>query len=255
MTGAAVATTIGRSCGVLLQIYTLFHSSSRVQIRARHLRIDFDVLRRLTRISITGMIQYLIPTGSWTALVRIVSLSGSSALAGYTIAIRVVIFSLLPAWGLSNAAATLVGQNLGAGQPDRAASSAWRVGLYNMVFLVAIGGIFFVIPEWLIHWFSADGEVTHYAVACLRTFAVGYAFYAYGMVISQSFNGAGDTATPTWINLGCYWFLQIPLAWTLGIHFGWGAEGAFWAVPAAESVLALVLIALFRRGNWQRQRV
>jgi putative MATE family efflux protein len=255
VTGAAVATTIGRGVGVGLQVYALFHNGSRVRIGRRHLRLDREILLRLARVSFTGMVQYLIPNGSWLALVRIVSMFGSSALAGYTIAIRIVIFSILPSWGLSNAAATLVGQNLGARQPERAEQSVWKAGLYNMVFLGVIGVLFISFPGWLVGWFTEDLAVRSIAADCLRIVSYGYLFYAYGMVMAQAFNGAGDTTTPTWINLGCYWCLQIPLAWFLASGTGLEALGAFWAVPAAESVLAIVSILIFRRGDWKRRQI
>jgi len=253
--GAAVATSIGRGIGVCLQIYTLFHDSSRVKIARRHLRLEPEIMARLARVSFTGMIQYIIPTASWTALVRIISVFGSGALAGYTIAIRIVVFSILPSWGMSNAAATLVGQNLGAGQPERAEESAWKTGLYNMVFLGCVGLIFLGFPGGLVGLFSEDAAVRHAGADCLRIMSYGYLFYAYGMVMSQSFNGAGDTATPTWINLGCYWCLQIPLAWLLAFRGGLDERGVFWAIPAAESVLAMVAILLFRQGRWKLQKI
>jgi len=253
--GAAVATTIGRSVGVCLQIYTLFHDHSRVKICRQHLRIEPAIIRRLAKVSFTGMIQYIIPTGSWTALMRFTSTFGSAALAGYTIAIRIVVFSILPSWGMSNAAATLVGQNLGAGQPERAEVSAWRTGLYNMAFLGCLGLVFLLFPTELVGLFSADEAVRQAGAECLRIMSYGYLFYAYGMVMSQSFNGAGDTATPTWINLVCYWCLQIPLAWFLAFRMGLDERGVFWAIPAAESVLAVVAILLFRQGRWKLQRI
>jgi putative MATE family efflux protein len=255
VTGAAVATVIGRSIGVAMQLWELYHAHSRVRMHRGLLKPEWSILGPLARVSFTGMIQYLIPTGSWAALVRIIALSGSAALAGYTIAIRIVVFSILPSWGLSNAAATLVGQNLGARQPDRAEASAWRCGVYNMVFLGALGLVFLTIPGRLTGWFTTDPDVTRYAVDCLRIVATGYLFYGYGMVMSQAFNGAGDTATPAWINLGCYWGLQIPLAWTLAVPQGLGAGGAFWAIPAAEALLAVVAIFLFRRGGWKTKKI
>lgn len=255
VTGAAVATTIGRSAGVCLQLYLLANSRSRVHVLPRYLRPDPQIMGRLVRVALNGMAQTLIPTASWAMLVRIIAVSGSAALAGYTIAIRIVIFTLLPAWGLSNAAATLVGQNLGAKQPERAEASVWLTGRYNMAFLGGLGLLFVVFPAPMVALFTHDREVARYGEACLRTISYGYLFYAYGMVLVQAFNGAGDTATPTWINLGCYWAFQIPLAWTLAMPFAWGAKGAFWAVPAAESMLALVAILLFRRGTWKQQRI
>jgi Na+-driven multidrug efflux pump len=201
------------------------------------------------------MLQFLIAHASWVALVRVIAASGSAALAGYTIAIRIVIFSLLPSWGLANAAATLVGQNLGARQPDRAEQSVWRCGFYNMVFLGLIGALFIAAPAPLVRFFSTEPEVVRYGAECLRVISYGYLFYAYGMVMVQAFNGAGDTTTPTIINLGCYWCLQIPLAWLLAIHFQQGATGAFWAVPTAEGALTLAGVLVFRRGHWKIQKI
>lgn len=255
VTGAATATAIGRTLGVVLQCAAFWRGRGRVRLQARHLRPEWKVLRRLSRISATGMLQFLIAHASWTALVRIIAASGSAAVAGYTIAIRIVIFSLLPSWGLANAAATLVGQNLGARQPGRAESSVWRTGFYNMVFLAALGLVFIVVPEPLIRIFNTEPGVVRYGADCLRVISYGYLFYAYGMVLVQAFNGAGDTTTPTIINLGCYWMFQLPLAWWLGIRMQWGAGGAFWAVPLAEGLLTVVGILVFRRGKWKLQRV
>jgi putative MATE family efflux protein len=253
--GAAWATLVGRSAGVAYQCWHLARGSGAIRLRLSHLVPDWKILRTLMRLSATGMLQFLIAHASWIALVRIIAFSGSAALAGYTIAIRIVIFSLLPSWGLSNAAATLVGQNLGAQRPDRAEQSVWRTGLYNMVFLGLVSVIFLLAPGPLVQLFTAEAEVVRYGVACLRIIAVGYLAYGYGMVLVQAFNGAGDTVTPTFINLGCYWCFQIPLAWLLAQGWGWGANGAFWAVPAAEATLAVVGILLFRRGRWKHREV
>jgi putative MATE family efflux protein len=255
VTGAAVATSIGRGTGVVLQVWALYHARSRVKMHRGLLKPEWKILRPLARVSFTGMVQYIIPTGSWTALVRIIALAGSAALAGYTIAIRIVVFSILPSWGLANAAATLVGQNLGAEKPERAEASVWRCGWYNLIFLGALGLVFLTIPGWLVGLFTGDAEVARYGTRCLRIVATGYLCYGYGMVLSQAFNGAGDTATPTWMNLGCYWALQIPLAWGLAAPGGMGAAGAFWAIPAAETMLALTAVALFRRGKWKEQKI
>lgn len=253
--GAGLATLIGRSAGVVLQLTILLRGQGRIALKPRHWRVDWPVLRRLSRVSSTGMLQFLIAHASWIALVRIIANSGAAALAGYAIAIRIVIFSLLPSWGLSNAAATLVGQNLGARRPDRAESSVWRTGGFNAVFLGVIGLVFIITPEPLVRLFTNESAVVLHAVNCLRIVSYGYAFYALGMVLVQAFNGAGDTTTPTLINLGIYWALQLPLAWLLAIRFGWGATGAFWAIPVAEAALTLTGWWIFRRGRWKVQKI
>jgi len=255
VTGAAVATCISRSFGVLLQCAVFFSGRGRVRVHLHHLRPNPVILLRLARISATGMLQFLIAHASWIGLVRVVSAAGSSALAGYTIAIRIIIFALLPSWGLSNAAATLVGQNLGARRPDRAEASVWRTGFFNMVFLGAVGAVFVLWPTPFVRLFTQDADVIAFASDGLRIISAGNLFYAYGMVMVQAFNGAGDTTTPTLVNLGCYWFFQIPLAWLLALHWGWGAHGAFIAVPTAECVLALAGILLFRKGYWKHRRI
>lgn len=255
ITGASVATSISRSFGVVLQLVVLFRGRGRVAVSWAQLRVDFKILRRLSRISATGMLQFLIAHASWVGLVTVIAKSGSAALAGYTIAIRVIVFTLLPSWGLANAAATLVGQNLGAREPDRAEQAVWRTGLYNMCFLGLVGLACIILPEPMIRFFSAEPEVVRYGAQCLRIISYGYVFYAYGMVMVQALNGAGDTVTPTIVNLGCYWMFQIPVAWLLAIHLQFGAVGAFWAVPAAESVLAVVGVMVFRQGRWKKQAI
>jgi putative MATE family efflux protein len=253
--GAGLATVIGRSAGVALQVWILARGRGRIALRARHFRPDWRVLRRLSRVSSTGMLQFLIANASWLALVRIIAASGAAALAGYAIAIRIVIFSLLPSWGLSNAAAALVGQNLGARRPERAESAVYRTGVFNMAFLGAVGLAFLAAPAPLAGLFTADAEVIRYAADCLRIVSYGYVFYAMGMVLVQAFNGAGDTTTPTLINVGVYWLLQIPLAWWLALRLGWGADGAFWAIPTAEGALAVTGWLIFRRGGWKKQKI
>jgi putative MATE family efflux protein len=253
--GAAVATTIGRGCGVLYQLHALRRHQGRVEIRRRHLRLQTDVMARLLRISGPGIFQFLIATASWLALVRIISLFGSDALAGYTIAIRVLIFAIMPSWGMCNAAATLVGQNLGAGQPERAERSVWQTGLYNMAFMALVTVFFLVWGEAVVGFFTQDPAVLGYAVQCMRIVSYGYIFYAWGMVMVQAFNGAGDTWTPTVINLLCYWALQIPLAWALARPLGFGISGVFWAIFTAESILAVSGMLVFRRGRWKTRRV
>jgi Na+-driven multidrug efflux pump len=239
--------------GVLYQIAILRGMRGRILIRRPHLRPHAEVFFRLSSVSATGMLQFLIAHASWIGLVRIIATSGAEALAGYTIAIRIVMFSLLPSWGLSNSAATLVGQNLGARRAERAEGAVWRIGLYNAVFLGAVSVVFILMPEPLVRIFNAQAEVVRYGADCLRIFSYGYLFYAYGMVLVQAFNGAGDTVTPTWINLGVYWCFQIPLAWLLAWRRSFGAYGAFWAVPVAESLLTVVGLVFFRRGAWKRR--
>jgi Na+-driven multidrug efflux pump len=201
------------------------------------------------------MFQFLIPMASYLVLVRMVSMFGSAALAGYTIALRIIIVAILPAWGMCNAAATLVGQNLGAKQPDRAETSVWRIGFYNMVFLCGVAITFIAFAEPMIRFFTQDPSVIPFGVDCLRMVSYGYGFYAYGMVLVQAFNGAGDTNTPTLINVFCYWLLQLPLAYVLAMPFGLGAQGVFLAITLAESVLALVSIFFFRLGRWKEQQI
>src|SRR5215475_1844388 len=212
VTGSAIATTIGRGTGVLFQLAMLFGGRARVKIEWDAARVDFAAMRKILRISIGGMFQFLVATASWLGLTRIVAEFGDAALAGYTVAIRMLIFALLPSWGMSNAAATLVGQNLGARKPQRAERSVWLTGLSNMCFLLIVAITFILFAERLVGLFTQDPEVMPYAVACVRFISYGYVFYAYGMVMVQAFNGAGDTTTPTVINLCCYWLFQIPLA-------------------------------------------
>jgi putative MATE family efflux protein len=253
--GSAVGTTIGRGCGVLFQFWVMFGGMSRISVSARQLRVNLEVLLRLLRVSFTGILQFLVSSASWIGLVRVISGFGSSALAGYMIAIRVIIFSILPAWGLCNAAATLVGQNLGAKNPDRAEQSVYRAGLYNMIFLGTLAVGFLVLAGPILRLFTAEPEVIAHGANCLRYISYGYIFYAWGMVIVQAFNGAGDTWTPTIINFACQWVFQIPLAWFLAFPAGMEATGVFLAITIAESSLALVGLWLFRRGRWKVQKI
>jgi putative MATE family efflux protein len=254
-TGGAVATNVGRGAGVAYQFYRLAQGSGRLAISRKHLRLDFEVMLRLLRLSLGGIGQFLIATASWLALVRILTPFGSAALAGYTIALRIIVVAILPSWGLSNAAATLVGQNLGAGKPERAERSVWRTGFYNMVFLAGVAVAFVVLAEPLIRVFSQEPEVVRIGADCLRLISYGYVFYAYGMVMVQAFNGAGDTATPTYINLACYWLFQIPLAWALARSLGLGPRGVFLAITISESLIAVVGMLAFRRGSWKTRTV
>jgi putative MATE family efflux protein len=255
VTGAAVATNIGRGLGVLYQLHVLFRGRGRVQLNRAGLKFSPAVMLHLLRVSLGGVFQILIATASWVGLTRIMAIFGSAALAGYTIAIRIIVFSILPSWGLSNAAATLVGQNLGAKKPERAEKSVWLTGFSNMLFLIGVGLVFILFAEPLVAIFTNDPNVVPYAVACLRVVSYGYLFYAYGMVIVQAFNGAGDTYTPTLINLGCYWLVQIPLAYMLAMPLQIGANGVFVAITIAESLLAVVGILVFRRGKWKEKQV
>jgi putative MATE family efflux protein len=255
VTGAALATFTGRSIGVLYQFYRLLRGTERIRILLTQLRLNFEVLWRLVRVSLTGILQFAIANVSWIGLVRIVSMFGSAALAGYTIAIRIVIFVILPSWGLSNAAATLVGQNLGAKQPERAEKSVWRTGLYNMAFLGFVGLIFIVFTEPTIRIFTNDPTVVPLAVSCLRILSYGNIGFAYGMVMLQAFNGAGDTVTPTIVNFFGFWLLEIPLAYALAVPLHFHANGAYYSIVISEGAIATAGILLFRRGHWKRQQI
>ena len=255
VTGAALATFTGRSIGVLYQFYRLLRGTERLHILSSQLRVNVGVLLRLLRVSVTGVLQFAIANVSWIGLVRIVSLFGSAALAGYTIAIRIVIFVILPSWGLSNAAATLVGQNLGAKQPERAEQSVWRTGLYNMVFLGSIGVVFVFFAEPIIRLFTNDPAVVPMAASCLRILSYGNIGYAYGMVMLQAFNGAGDTITPTIVNFFGFWLMELPMAYLLAVTFHLASSGAYFAIVIAEGSIALAGVLLFRRGRWKRQEI
>ena len=255
VTGAAVATAIGRGTGVLLQLYMLFGGKGRIVIHRENLKLDLGVLTRLLRVSASGMLQFLIATASWLGLVRIIAVFGSAALAGYTIAIRIIVFAILPSWGMANAAATLVGQNLGAGKPARAERSVWIAGFLNMLFLGSVAIVFIAFAGPLIGIFTTDPDVLRYGTSCLRFVSYGYVFYAYGMVMVQAFNGAGDTVTPSLINLFCYWLFQIPMAYGLSRVLGLGPTGVFAAIAISESTLAVVSMLVFRRGRWKKQKI
>jgi putative MATE family efflux protein len=253
VTGAAIGTTIGRGCGVLYQLYHLTRPGGRLRVQRRHMRLDGGTMRTILRISGTATFQNFIGTASM-GIVRIISSFGSAAVAGNTIGIRIILFALLPSFGVSNAAATLVGQNLGAGKPDRAEAAAWRAGLYNTVCLGVMSLVFLIFAPWLIAIFTSDPEVAPFGVRCLRIIAVGFAFSGYGMVLTQAFNGAGDTRTPTLINLFCLWLFEIPLAWVLAHPAGFGPTGAFVAVSLAFAALAFVSAWLFSKGRWKTKR-
>jgi putative MATE family efflux protein len=255
VTGAAVGTTIGRGIGVLFQLWVLTSGKGRLAVHASQLRIDFAVMVRLVRLSLSAMFQYLVQMASWIGLVRIMSSFGSAAVAANTLAIKIIVFAILPSWGMSNAAATLVGQNLGARKPERAEKSVWRTGFYNMLFLGTVGLIFVVFAEKIIGAFTTDPAVFPIAVSGLRLLSYGYLSYGYGMVVTAAFNGAGDTFTPTILNLICFWVCQIPLGWLLAFHTSLATNGVFIAVLVSDSLLALLAILWFRRGKWKQTKV
>ncbi len=255
LTGAAVATTIGRGVGLTYALLLLTRGTGHLAIRAKHLAIEASTMLHIARLSGWGTVQVALSSMSWIALVRIVSDFGSTALAGYTIAIRVVLFALMPAFGIGAAAATMVGQSLGAKLPDRAERSVWTAVKLNVLLLGTVGVLFFVFAPLIVSLFTAAPDVAHVAVYGLRMIGLGFPVYALGMVFEQSFNGAGDTRTPTLINVLCFWIVQIPLAWLLSMRLGFGERGVFIAVPVAYAVLALVSAVLFRRGAWKAQLV
>jgi putative MATE family efflux protein len=255
VTGAALATFTGRSIGVGYQFYRLLRGTERIRILRQQLRINWSVLLRLVRVSLTGILQFAIAHTSWIGLVRIVSVFGSAALAGYTIAIRIVVFAILPSWGLSNAAATLVGQNLGAGKPERAEQAVWRTGLYNMLFLGSLGIFFVFFAEPIVRLFTHDPAVVPLAATCLRIVSYGNIGYAYAMVMLQAFNGAGDTVTPTIVNFFGFWLLEIPLAYWLAISMRLQSNGVFYSIVIAEGSIAVASAVLFKRGKWKAQEI
>jgi MATE family, multidrug efflux pump len=255
LTGAAVATIIGRGTGVIYQFYRLAKGGEHIRIVARQIRLNLAVMLRLLRVSLTGIAQFAIPHVAWIGLVRIVSTFGSEALAGYTIGIRIIIFVILPSWGLSGAAATLVGQNLGAHQPERAEKSVWTTGLYNMLFLGGIGVFFIIFAGPAVRLFTQDPVVVPLAASCLRILSFGNVGYAYGMVMLQAFNGAGDTRTPTIVNFFGFWVLEIPLAYALAIPASLGANGVYFSILIAEAAIAVASILLFKRGKWKLQEI
>jgi putative MATE family efflux protein len=253
--GAAVATSIGRGIGVAVQLFVLFRGAQHIRVLPRQIRLHAEVMRRLVRTSLGGIGQFIIATSSWIGLVRIVSVFGSQAIAGYTIAVRIIIFTLMPSWGLSGAAATMVGQNLGAHQPERAERAVWITGFANMTFMAIISVVYIFCNELLVRIFTSEPAVVKAGAECLRIVAFGYIAYAWGMVMPQAFNGAGDTMTPTKINFFCFWLLEIPLAWFLALKFGARQAGVYWSILVAETVAGAVGIALFRRGKWKTKQV
>jgi putative MATE family efflux protein len=253
--GAAIATSIGRGMAVLYQFYLLFSGNHRIRLYFDSLKVKFGVMWQILKISGGGILQNFIATSSWIFLVRIIAVSGPEALAGYTIAIRIVIFLLLPAWGLSNAAATLVGQNLGAKRPDRAEKAVWATGYVNMAFMGIMGLLLFIFPEFWVGLFIGDITVVENGILALRIISTGFLFYALGMVMMQGFNGSGDTTTPSKINIVSFWLFEIPLAWFLAIVLKMGLTGASIAIVLAETSLALIALYFFRKGKWKLREV
>lgn len=253
--GAAVATSIGRGLAVCYQFYLLFRGHKRIRLELGHLRIKLRVMVQLIRLSAGGILQYIIATSSWIALYRIIAELGAEAMAGYTIAIRIVVFVLLPSWGLSNAASTLVGQNLGARKPERAERTVWITAVANMILLGLVGLVLIIVPEPFIRLFIDTPQVVENGVLALRIISFGFVFYALGMVLTQGFNGSGDTVTPMRINLFCFWMFEIPLAYLLAIVFDLKIYGISIAIVAAESALTLMAWYFFRKGKWKQMNV
>ena len=255
VTGAAVATNIGRGVGVLYGLYYLCGGGGRIKLHLANMMLRLSIIMTLVRISIGGIAQFLVATASWVFLMQIVSDFGSAAVAGYTIAIRIVMFSMLPAWGLGNAAATLVGQNLGANLPDRAETTVWHIAKYNAIYMGITAVALLVFTRPIVLFFTSEPEVVEYAVQCLHIFAFGYVMWGIGMAVLQAFNGAGDTMTPTYINVLCYWIVQVPVAYVLALTLGMGPSGVFWAVFVSEMLAGIVGVAVFRLGKWKLRSV
>ena len=253
--GAAIATTTGRSIGVLYQLYGLFNGKRIIKLTVDNIRIQMETIRKILGIALGGMGQFMIESASWIFLVRIISEFGSAALAGYTIALRIIIFTILPSWGMSNAAATLVGQNLGAGKPERAEESVWKTAHINTAFLGFISVIFYSWAPFFVGLFTQEAQVIDFGILALRIICIGYITFAYGMVISQAFNGAGDTKTPTYMNIVFFWLIQIPLAYLLAFRLDMGFTGAMISVAVAFALHACACVFLFRKGKWKLIKV
>lgn len=254
--GAAIATTIGRGMGVLYQCWNLFNGKSSVNLKKEHFKIDFSVMKPLIKIAWPATFQFLIVSGSWIILARLVAeTGGTDASAGYQIAIRNVVFFILPAWGLSNAAATLVGQNLGANQPERAAKSVLLTAKYNAIFMAFVMLLFVFFSSPIISIFTKDEIVQRIGAQALTIIGTGYIFYGIGMVMMQALNGAGDTKTPTWISFVSFWLIQVPLAYLLVQGFNMGVEGIFICIPAAETINAVAAWIFFKKGKWKKVKI
>ncbi len=253
--GAAVATMIGRGTGVIYQVYHLTKGKGLIRLNVSNLAVRWDIIWRLIKVSAGGTGQFIIASASWIFLVRIISTFGSAALAGYTIGIRVIVFAIMPAWGMANAAATLVGQNLGAGLPERAEKSVYRSAFLNMIFLGIVTIVFYTLAGPIVGIYTDDPAVLQSGIQCLQIVSLGYVFYAYGMVIIQSFNGAGDTLTPTILNVFGFWLFQIPFAYLMAIELDFKTTGAYIAIVSAESAMAIAAIIIFRRGKWKNVKI
>ncbi len=253
--GAAIATTTGRGVAVIAQLIILFKGNSYIKIALKDIKLHIEVMINLIKISLGRIFQFFIGTSSWFFLMLMMVTFGSEVLAGYTIAIRIMIFTLIPAWGMSNAAATLVGQNLGAKKPERAELSVWKTSKYCAIFMGIVSIIYIVFAPTFLSWFSSQPNVVKYGALCLQIMAIGYIAYAYGMVVINAFNGSGDTKTPTWINFICFWMFQLPLAYASAIWLDFGPEGIFWFITIAEVLIAIIGIIWFKKGKWKNIQV
>lgn len=253
--GAAIGTSIGRSVGVAYQLYHLFVVGKIVKLRRDHFRPVGNVIRKLLELGAGTTGQYIIASASWIFMMYILGQIGTSVTAGYTIAIRIVIFTILPSWGMANAAATLVGQNLGANRPDRAEKSVWRTGWFNFGYMASVGIIYIVFAPFFIGLFSDDAAIVAHGALALRILAGGYVLFGWGMILSQAINGAGDTRTPTLLNFVCFWLIEMPLGYMLALQLGWGETGVYWSIVFAESLMAVALIFIFRKGRWKTVKV
>ncbi len=250
-----MATNIGRGTVVVAQFWLLSRPGGRLQIRREHLLFLPALMLRLLRLSGAGMFQVFISMASWVGLIRILAGFGDEVLAGYAVGIRLILFALLPSWGMSNAAATMVGQSLGAGKPERAEKAVWIAGFYNLIFLGAIGALFIVFAPFIVALFTDLPEPHRWGVLCLRIVSAGFLFYAYGMVLENAYNGAGDPWTPTWINLFCFWIFELPFAWFAAHTLGWGPTGVFVAMAVSFSAMAVIAAYFFRGGGWKLKNV
>jgi putative MATE family efflux protein len=253
--GAAIATNLGRGAGVLMQLWILFRGSEHLRVLRRHLRLERGTLLQIVRTSLGGIGQMIVAMTAWIFLMRILASVSTEAVAGATLAMRVMMFTLMPAWGMSNAAATLVGQNLGAGEPARAEAAVWRIGWMNMAFTLAVSAVFLVWHDAIVGMFTDDAGVVAVGGEWLSILAYSYFVYGWWMVAAQAFNGAGDTMTPTWINLVFFWLIQIPLAWALAAPLGMAHSGVFWGVFVSETAAGVFTLWLFSRGRWKATKV